>query len=699
MKGLFNSKFKYKNIIIVSLFSLIVTIIFTFTILNIINIRNSNKKMVESESRTHIRVFESSINLSKQLVNSVRFSKEAETWANSYTGAAETYSLIKTMELLNRQLSMLTGGECYVGAWKLGSENASVFFEAATISEERLFENILGIKPEDRDVIVERLRQTGECVILYDETTNHDSFIKLYYENYKDGEIVYFTLIPYRILDVNDTHWFLKSGENLVGTNDIDKYDTTLGTYKKDQYFKIPYTETTGYGLKYFYVRESVSVYFVIAMIVMILLLCALILYLILKLMSIVYEPINRIIDDLEISNDGKYIDEIKLFQESIIEVNLLNNKLESIKDDISLRTNERKYFNLLMGYSEDIDYGIDNFCISLFEFDAFENNDKIFYVCNDLQVYASKDENAIFIQLDKAHVLFIHKVSSYIEAEKMLTNILHNYASDVNVKIALTDMYGSVEKIPVAYELANKILNFKYYFQEKDIILFSDISNIVVNEYNFSVNVEYNLIYKVLNGDETALEIFDKFLRENISNKDISKSTTENYILALINMVNRIFSELKIAPIDLVGYNISFTEWILMKENPNIVFIIRNTLNDIIVNINEKNRTGNKETTEKILNYIHENYMKDIMLVDINTEFGISPQRVNTIFKDELDSNFKTYLNEYRIKVAQKIQREDKNIKTTELYELVGFNSSTSFIRVYKKYTGISPQEYQKTL
>lgn len=694
MQKVLITRYKYRNIIVLLLFSLILTIIFTFTIYNLININNSNRKIVTAESQVQIKNFEISLNLSRQLVNSVRYTLEAERWAESADFSYEMHSLIKFMELVNKQLSVLTTGECYIGAWKLNSENPSIFYNGATISEEKLFEDVLGIEYALKEDVISKLKKTGEHILFFDETQIHNSFIKLYYQQYSGGEIIYFTLIPYKVLNIDDALWYLKYNNRLIGTSDIELYQNNIDDNRSQTFQKITYSENSGHGFQYTYVKESMALYFLVFVISIVIIISGIILFLILKIMSIVYEPINRIVND-----DSKSIDEIKLFQESIVEVNFLNSKLESIKNDISAKTQERKYFNLLIGLREDIDYNIDQFCVSILEFDNFENSDNVFYIKNDLQAYASKDDNIIYIHLDKSRILFIHKVMTYSEAEKQLTHLLHSYVANVNIKIALTDVYDSINQLPIAYEFANKILNFKYHFQEKDIILFSDISNIIDDEYNFSVNVEYTLIHKVLNADKTAIDIFDKFLRENMKNQSVSSSTTEKYILTLINMVNRIFAELKISSLDLIGYEISFTEWQCMRDNPNIINIIRNTLIDIISSLSEKNTSGNLESAEKILDYIHKNYMKDIMLVDINTEFGLSPQRVHMIFKEELNTNFKTYLNEYRINIAQQLQREDTSIKTTELSELVGFNSSTSFIRVYKKHVGLSPQEYQKSL
>ncbi len=61
---------------------------------------------------------------------------------------------------------------------------------------------------------------------------------------------------------------------------------------------------------------------------------------------------------------------------------------------------------------------------------------------------------------------------------------------------------------------------------------------------------------------------------------------------------------------------------------------------------------------------------------------------------------NFNQFVNEYRIKEAIRILTSPsrKKIYIDELHEQVGFSSRTSFYRVFKQTTGISPSEYKKT-
>ncbi len=698
MKRHSDFRYKYKNIIITVIFTLIVAILLIFTMFNILNIRQSNQKVLEAKSISKIRDFESSLNLSKQVINSMRYSDLAKSWANTYSSAEETYYLIKLMELINKETSILTDGDCLIGVWKPGTENAEVILNGATISEEYFINNILGLDPKKASYFMNTLRMNGEYIVFYDDTSEHNYFIKLYYEKYNNGELVYFTMIPYDILNIDQTTWYIRYNQSLLSTNNYDDYLEHGQNLKADNLFNIVYFENSANGIEYIYKSTGINLYFVLLIFSILLCISLVILYLIFKILNIIYEPINILIDETKITKGNKHINEIKLFQESIIEVNLLNNRLESVKESISIQTNERKYFNLLMGYKENINYDIDKYCLSLIEFDTFSASDKVFYIVNDLQFYASKKEDIIFIKLDELHIIFIHKCDDYKIAEEDIKIIL-DYTSELDVKVALTDVYDNLDKITGVYEFAYKILNYKYHFPDKDVIIFSDIYSIKGDDYNFSISIENQLINLALKGDEKALEVFDKFMKENMKSQEISTINIENYILALINMINRIFSELKLSSTELIGYDISFVEWISMRNNPNIIFTIRKALEDIIFNIKDKKTSGDKDFTNKIINFIQNNYMKDIMLIDLSEEFGLSYQRINTLFKDELSTNFKSYLNSYRIEMAQKIQTENKDIKTTELSELVGFNSSTSFIRAYKKQVGISPQEFKKNL
>jgi len=74
---------------------------------------------------------------------------------------------------------------------------------------------------------------------------------------------------------------------------------------------------------------------------------------------------------------------------------------------------------------------------------------------------------------------------------------------------------------------------------------------------------------------------------------------------------------------------------------------------------------------------------------------------RVSQVINNGLKKNFRTFLNEYRIREAQRLFSESDTTKyTIEFVALkVGFKSRTSFIAAFKETTGVSPGFYLKAL
>lgn len=104
-------------------------------------------------------------------------------------------------------------------------------------------------------------------------------------------------------------------------------------------------------------------------------------------------------------------------------------------------------------------------------------------------------------------------------------------------------------------------------------------------------------------------------------------------------------------------------------------------------------NKNESKIKKEEIFGFIHENFQKDISLVDLSEFLGCSEKYASILFRQITGKNFKDYLTNYRMNIANEIITSDKNIKIFELASIVGYNSSNSFIRAYKKIYGNSPK------
>lgn len=101
-------------------------------------------------------------------------------------------------------------------------------------------------------------------------------------------------------------------------------------------------------------------------------------------------------------------------------------------------------------------------------------------------------------------------------------------------------------------------------------------------------------------------------------------------------------------------------------------------------------------ERMKRIIGYIHDNYSKDISLSDIASSVHISKSECCKCFKKHLKMSPFEYLMQYRIIEASNILRYS-NKTVSEIMNLVGFNNSSYFTKIFKRFTNYTPREYRK--
>lgn len=121
-----------------------------------------------------------------------------------------------------------------------------------------------------------------------------------------------------------------------------------------------------------------------------------------------------------------------------------------------------------------------------------------------------------------------------------------------------------------------------------------------------------------------------------------------------------------------------------------------------------DRNAIGlDQEHIDRLLNKIN-SIMEDIQIIsssDFNlnklAEMAESNTRyVSWIINDTYGKNFKTFLNEYRIREACKRLADTEhygNMTLQAIYEDLGYNSAASFIQAFKNVNGMTPSTYQR--
>lgn len=118
--------------------------------------------------------------------------------------------------------------------------------------------------------------------------------------------------------------------------------------------------------------------------------------------------------------------------------------------------------------------------------------------------------------------------------------------------------------------------------------------------------------------------------------------------------------------------------------------------------NVSRKQKTNEDfEVVEKIEQYFlnQKEYLKpDLTIADVSKHINEHPKRVSLAINIVTKSNFKSYINSYRIEEAKRLLKD----KSTTNYSIegigleVGFKSKSVFYSAFKRETGLTPHNFK---
>jgi len=98
------------------------------------------------------------------------------------------------------------------------------------------------------------------------------------------------------------------------------------------------------------------------------------------------------------------------------------------------------------------------------------------------------------------------------------------------------------------------------------------------------------------------------------------------------------------------------------------------------------------------LCSYVKENLEKDLSLVRLAELHHFNPSYLSRFFKQEMGINVSEFIDDCRIRRAKELL-QNTNLMVREVSLQVGYEAAHSFTRLFKKLTGMTPQEYRESL
>lgn len=102
------------------------------------------------------------------------------------------------------------------------------------------------------------------------------------------------------------------------------------------------------------------------------------------------------------------------------------------------------------------------------------------------------------------------------------------------------------------------------------------------------------------------------------------------------------------------------------------------------------------KDIIYKAINYMKRNFTGKLTLEDTARHVGFSPTYFSKIFKEEMGTTFNNYLGNLRVERSKMLLLAGE-LSVGEVCTAVGFEDQSYFIKVFRRYTGVTPGKFRK--
>ena len=269
---------------------------------------------------------------------------------------------------------------------------------------------------------------------------------------------------------------------------------------------------------------------------------------------------------------------------------------------------------------------------------------------------------------------------------------------SNTHMLAAIGTLSTSPETIKNSFNTALCLLEYKHILSHKNVLAPNSLAALDNKSLYYPLDIEHALINYTISGNQSKVHyILTDIFKSNFKNISFDKDLLGEYVQVFINTIKRCLqlSALSLEDVFPEG-TILYLELKMCDNTTALNDKIRALFDTIIMHINAAAKE-NTLTGESFSAYITQNYTRNLSLVDVADYFGLSQPYTSKLVKQLTGTNFKEYLNQYRIDRAKKLLLQDEAVLVNDLAQQVGFTNSTSFRRVFKSITGVSPGEYRE--
>lgn len=426
------------------------------------------------------------------------------------------------------------------------------------------------------------------------------------------------------------------------------------------------------------------------------------------------YDPVKEMVDSI-----GKLSGE-ESFSSTINEFNYIgDNIMKLIHTHREDRLNLDRKESLLKSYAYSNKFK--NIHSNFIDASEFERNKPFITILNEVSFKKNKDnmpqdDRAVYFVKELInHAIAKRYPDSYtfqIEQNQILSLIfttdkpdeIKQLAQDINsmlahdneqlfLTIALSSTYDTFDRFPECYEEVNALLKQRSFHDENEIVEAIGRSHPVVcwgpvEQQEFDARLKEGNARKIQ-------PIIQRTLR-NMERKQAIAADYHFFADTLINKTIRVLSTLNVNQLNVYNAN-PLHQQVKKVYTVCELELFLGQIVQLACKLIEEKKEINDPITGFACAYLEANYANPQITLDhVADKINITGGYLSTYFKEKTGINFNDYLNKVRIeKAKQLLEHTDDRIQ--DIATQVGYLNLSSFNRMFKKFTGVTPSELRQ--
>lgn len=319
---------------------------------------------------------------------------------------------------------------------------------------------------------------------------------------------------------------------------------------------------------------------------------------------------------------------------------------------------------------------------------------------CTEIVKQYFKDDKEIEVFVDNNQRIVILSGGPQVElvecCEQIKAMVINRLKCYVNIGIG--NVYKVLRDMKQSYKEAKEALNYKVIYGKNHIVSF-DENKINKNTWNTKIDELSEMGFYIKTGlDDKAIEavaaIFKDFCNQGIKSIDYIRITSINIVTIVLNSITELGIE----------FNSIFEDGTLPYDRvlkidtvPDMEEYLINMIKHVINTVRSLRTRKTNKVIGDIVTYMKENLSEpELSLSKVAKEFYLNSSYLSRAFKQETGRTFVEFMTSLRIENAISLFKET-DLMLYEVAQKIGIPDPNYFGKCFKKYVGMSVNDYRK--